>query len=270
MSDEREKIEKENADLTKIEKKSEMEVESIRLRLSELKTQLELKRSLIPQLQRELEEYTQKKVEIEREAESEMQRLFRSKSVLVPSETPQQVTESFAETFLRSSKKSDRSFQFLSFPQCLLDKIQEEEKRVQAVSGRRGYDRAAVERMMQNIRSLFVKATLQKPAASVNIRAPFQRGVLTPYSYGLCCYYSLEIEKATIGSVREEEENEEVIEAPDSDDCNIPLDMSMPVFSDLSPRSLLQSVYSILTKDANDIPQIRRELSVAALYPDHA
>lgn len=61
-----------------------------------------------------------------------------------------------------------------------------------------------------------------------------------------------------------------MIEAPDCDDCNIPLDMSTPVFSDLSPRSLLQSVYSILTKDANDIPQIRRELSVAALYPDHA
>ena len=61
-----------------------------------------------------------------------------------------------------------------------------------------------------------------------------------------------------------------MIEALDSDDdCTIPLEMSTPVFSDLSPRFLLQSVYSILSKNTSDIPQIRRELSVAAPYLGH-
>ena len=116
MNHDWEKVKKENENLAAIEKKSEREVESIRQRLTELRRQLELKRSALPALQSDLDEKMSKKAEVEREAEIEMERMFPNRSVFIPSETPQSVSDTFSETFLRSCKKCDKTFQFLTFP----------------------------------------------------------------------------------------------------------------------------------------------------------
>ena len=64
MNHDWEKVKKENENLAAIEKKSEREVESIRQRLTELRRQLELKRSALPALQSDLDEKMSKKAEV--------------------------------------------------------------------------------------------------------------------------------------------------------------------------------------------------------------
>lgn len=183
MNHDWEKIKKENENLAAIEKKSEREVESIRQRLMELRKQLELKRSSLPSLQNDLTDKMSKKMEVEREAEIEMEHLFPNKSVFVPSETPQPVSETFSETFLRSCKKCDKTFQFLTLPQSWYDNIQAQEQYIQRMTNVHNgmvWDMRAI---MNTIRTLFQKATaLQKPTVSITIRLPYQSGVLYPYT----------------------------------------------------------------------------------------
>ena len=183
MNHDWEKVKKENENLAAIEKKSEREVESIRQRLTELRRQLELKRSALPALQSDLDEKMSKKAEVEREAEIEMERMFPNRSVFIPSETPQSVSDTFSETFLRSCKKCDKTFQFLTLPQQCYDDIQAQEQYIQRmtnVDASLVWDMRAI---MDTIRTLFQKATaLQRPTVSINIRLPYQSGVLYPYT----------------------------------------------------------------------------------------
>ena len=111
MNHDWEKVKKENENLAAIEKKSERELESIRQRLTELRRQLELKRSALPALQSDLDEKMSKKAEVEREAEIEMERMFPNRSVFVPSETPQPV-----KRFCGVARNATRRFSSSPFP----------------------------------------------------------------------------------------------------------------------------------------------------------
>ena len=272
MNHDWEKVKKENENLAAIEKKSEREVESIRQRLTELRRQLELKRSALPALQSDLDEKMSKKAEVEREAEIEMERMFPNRSVFVPSETPQSVSDTFSETFLRSCKKCDKTFQFLTLPQQCYDDIQAQEQYIQRmtnVDASLVWDMRAI---MDTIRTLFQKATaLQRPTVSINIRLPYQSGVLYPYT--ICTVVSPHslIAKIAVESTPPVEKQRAKPAKPakpskpaktDDDDNVIPLNKSAKVFSDLTPSTLVANTVSSLSTVADDAHQIRNELRV--------
>lgn len=272
MNHDWEKVKKENENLAAIEKKSEREVESIRQRLTELRRQLELKRSALPALQSDLDEKMSKKAEVEREAEIEMERMFPNRSVFIPSETPQSVSDTFSETFLRSCKKCDKTFQFLTLPQQCYDDIQAQEQYIQRmtnVDASLVWDMRAI---MDTIRTLFQKATaLQRPTVSINIRLPYQSGVLYPYT--ICIVVSLHslIAKIPVESTPPVEKQRAKPAKPakpsksaktDDDDNVIPLNKNAKVFSDLTPSTLVANTVSSLSTVADDAHQIRNELRV--------
>lgn len=272
MNHDWEKVKKENENLAAIEKKSEREVESIRQRLTELRRQLELKRSALPALQSDLDEKMSKKAEVEREAEIEMERMFPNRSVFIPSETPQSVSDTFSETFLRSCKKCDKTFQFLTLPQQCYDDIQSQEQYIQRmtnVDASLVWDMRAI---MDTIRTLFQKATaLQRPTVSINIRLPYQSGVLYPYT--ICIVVSLHslIAKIPVESTPPVEKQRAKPAKPakpsksaktDDDDNVIPLNKNAKVFSDLTPSTLVANTVSSLSTVADDAHQIRNELRV--------
>lgn len=272
MNHDWEKVKKENENLAAIEKKSEREVESIRQRLTELRRQLELKRSALPALQSDLDEKMSKKAEVEREAEIEMERMFPNRSVFITSETPQSVSDTFSETFLRSCKKCDKTFQFLTLPQQCYDDIQAQEQYIQRmtnVDASLVWDMRAI---MDTIRTLFQKATaLQRPTVSINIRLPYQSGVLYPYT--ICIVVSLHslIAKIPVESTPPVEKQRAKPAKPakpsksaktDDDDNIIPLNKSAKVFSDLTPSTLVANTVSSLSTVADDAHQIRNELRV--------
>ena len=272
MNHDWEKVKKENENLAAIEKKSEREVESIRQRLTELRRQLELKRSALPALQSDLDEKMRKKAEVEREAEIEMERMFPNRSVFIPSETPQSVSDTFSETFLRSCKKCDKTFQFLTLPQQCYDDIQAQEQYIQRmtnVDASLVWDMRAI---MDTIRTLFQKATaLQRPTVSINIRLPYQSGVLYPYT--ICIVVSLHslIAKIPVESTPPVEKQRAKPAKPakpsksaktDDDDNVIPLNKNAKVFSDLTPSTLVANTVSSLSTVADDAHQIRNELRV--------
>ena len=272
MNHDWEKVKKENENLAAIEKKSEREVESIRQRLTELRRQLELKRSALPALQSDLDEKMSKKAELEREAEIEMERMFPNRSVFIPSETPQSVSDTFSETFLRSCKKCDKTFQFLTLPQQCYDDIQAQEQYIQRmtnVDASLVWDMRAI---MDTIRTLFQKATaLQRPTVSINIRLPYQSGVLYPYT--ICIVVSLHslIAKIPVESTPPVEKQRAKPAKPakpsksaktDDDDNVIPLNKNAKVFSDLTPSTLVANTVSSLSTVADDAHQIRNELRV--------
>lgn len=272
MNHDWEKVKKENENLAAIEKKSEREVESIRQRLTELRRQLELKRSALPALQSDLDEKMSKKAEVEREAEIEMERMFPNRSVFIPSETPQSVSDTFSETFLRSCKKCDKTFQFLTLPQQCYDDIQAQEQYIQRmtnVDASLVWDMRAI---MDTIRTLFQKATaLQRPTVSINIRLPYQSGVLYPYT--ICIVVSLHslIAKIPVESTPPVEKQRakpakpakpSKSAKPDDDDNVIPLNKNAKVFSDLTPSTLVANTVSSLSTVADDAHQIRNELRV--------
>ena len=272
MNHDWEKVKKENENLAAIEKKSEREVESIRQRLTELRRQLELKRSALPALQSDVDEKMSKKAEVEREAEIEMERMFPNRSVFIPSETPQSVSDTFSETFLRSCKKCDKTFQFLTLPQQCYDDIQAQEQYIQRmtnVDASLVWDMRAI---MDTIRTLFQKATaLQRPTVSINIRLPYQSGVLYPYT--ICIVVSLHslIAKIPVESTPPVEKQRAKPAKPakpsksaktDDDDNVIPLNKNAKVFSDLTPSTLVANTVSSLSTVADDAHQIRNELRV--------
>ena len=272
MNHDWEKVKKENENLAAIEKKSEREVESIRQRLTELRRQLELKRSALPALQSDLDEKMSKKAEVEREAEIEMERMFPNRSVFIPSEIPQSVSDTFSETFLRSCKKCDKTFQFLTLPQQCYDDIQAQEQYIQRmtnVDASLVWDMRAI---MDTIRTLFQKATaLQRPTVSINIRLPYQSGVLYPYT--ICIVVSLHslIAKIPVESTPPVEKQRAKPAKPakpsksaktDDDDNVIPLNKNAKVFSDLTPSTLVANTVSSLSTVADDAHQIRNELRV--------
>ena len=272
MNHDWEKVKKENENLAAIEKKSEREVESIRQRLTELRRQLELKRSALPALQSDLDEKMSKKAEVEREAEIEMERMFPNRSVFIPSETPQSVSDTFSETFLRSCKKCDKTFQFLTLPQQCYDDIQAQEQYIQRmtnVDASLVWDMRAI---MDTIRTLFQKATaLQRPTVSIIIRLPYQSGVLYPYT--ICIVVSLHslIAKIPVESTPPVEKQRAKPAKPakpsksaktDDDDNVIPLNKNAKVFSDLTPSTLVANTVSSLSTVADDAHQIRNELRV--------
>lgn len=272
MNHDWEKVKKENENLAAIEKKSEREVESIRQRLTELRRQLELKRSALPALQSDLDEKMSKKAEVEREAEIEMERMFPNRSVFITSETPQSVSDTFSETFLRSCKKCDKTFQFLTLPQQCYDDIQAQEQYIQRmtnVDASLVWDMRAI---MDTIRTLFQKATaLQRPTVSINIRLPYQSGVLYPYT--ICIVVSLHslIAKIPVESTPPVEKQRAKPAKPakpsksaktDDDDNVIPLNKNAKVFSDLTPSTLVANTVSSLSTVADDAHQIRNELRV--------
>lgn len=272
MNHDWEKVKKENENLAAIEKKSEREVESIRQRLTELRRQLELKRSALPALQSDLDEKMSKKAEVEREAEIEMERMFPNRSVFITSETPQSVSDTFSETFLRSCKKCDKTFQFLTLPQQCYDDIQAQEQYIQRmtnVDASLVWDMRAI---MDTIRTLFQKATaLQRPTVSINIRLPYQSGVLYPYT--ICTVVSPHslIAKIAVESTPPVEKQRAKPAKPakpskpaktDDDDNVIPLNKSAKVFSDLTPSTLVANTVSSLSTVADDAHQIRNELRV--------
>lgn len=272
MNHDWEKVKKENENLAAIEKKSEREVESIRQRLTELRRQLELKRSALPALQSDLDEKMSKKAEVEREAEIEMERMFPNRSVFITSETPQSVSDTFSETFLRSCKKCDKTFQFLTLPQQCYDDIQAQEQYIQRmtnVDASLVWDMRAI---MDTIRTLFQKATaLQRPTVSINIRLPYQSGVLYPYT--ICIVVSLHslIAKIPVESTPPVEKQRAKPAKPakpsksaktDDDDNIIPLNKNAKVFSDLTPSTLVANTVSSLSTVADDAHQIRNELRV--------
>ena len=272
MNHDWEKVKKENENLAAIEKKSEREVESIRQRLTELRRQLELKRSALPALQSDLDEKMSKKAEVEREAEIEMERMFPNRSVFIPSETPQSVSDTFSETFLRSCKKCDKTFQFLTLPQQCYDDIQAQEQYIQRmtnVDASLVWDMRAI---MDTLRTLFQKATaLQRPTVSINIRLPYQSGVLYPYT--ICIVVSLHslIAKIPVESTPPVEKQRAKPAKPakpsksaktDDDDNVIPLNKNAKVFSDLTPSTLVANTVSSLSTVADDAHQIRNELRV--------
>lgn len=272
MNHDWEKVKKENENLAAIEKKSEREVESIRQRLTELRRQLELKRSALPALQSDLDEKMSKKAEVEREAEIEMERMFPNKSVFIPSETPQSVSDTFSETFLRSCKKCDKTFQFLTLPQQCYDDIQAQEQYIQRmtnVDASLVWDMRAI---MDTIRTLFQKATaLQRPTVSINIRLPYQSGVLYPYTICIVVSPHSLIAKIPVESTPPVEKQRAKPAKPakpsksaktDDDDNVIPLNKNAKVFSDLTPSTLVANTVSSLSTVADDAHQIRNELRV--------
>ena len=272
MNHDWEKVKKENENLAAIEKKSEREVESIRQRLTELRRQLELKRSALPALQSDVDEKMSKKAEVEREAEIEMERMFPNRSVFVPSETPQPVSDTFSETFLRSCKKCDKTFQFLALPQQCYDDIQAQEQYIQRmtnVDASLVWDMRAI---MNTIRTLFQKATaLQRPTVSINIRLPYQSGVLYPYTICIVVSPHLLIAKIPVESTPPVEKQRAKPVKPskpskpaktDDDDNVIPLNKNAKVFSDLTPSTLVANTVSSLSTVADDAHQIRNELRV--------
>ena len=272
MNHDWEKVKKENENLAAIEKKSEREVESIRQRLTELRRQLELKRSALPALQSDLDEKMSKKAEVEREAEIEMERMFPNRSVFIPSETPQSVSDTFSETFLRSCKKCDKTFQFLTLPQQCYDDIQAQEQYIQRmtnVDASLVWDMRAI---MNTIRTLFQKATaLQRPTVSINIRLPYQSGVLYPYTICIVVSPHSLIAKIPVESTPPVEKQRAKPAKPakpsksaktDDDDNVIPLNKSAKVFSDLTPSTLVANTVSSLSTVADDAHQIRNELRV--------
>lgn len=272
MNHDWEKVKKENENLAAIEKKSEREVESIRQRLTELRRQLELKRSALPALQSDLDEKMSKKAEVEREAEIEMERMFPNRSVFIPSETPQSVSDTFSETFLRSCKKCDKTFQFLTLPQQCYDDIQAQEQYIQRmtnVDASLVWDMRAI---MDTIRTLFQKATaLQRPTVSINIRLPYQSGVLYPYTICIVVSPHSLIAKIPVESTPPVEKQRAKPAKPakpskpaktDDDDNVIPLNKSAKVFSDLTPSTLVANTVSSLSTVADDAHQIRNELRV--------
>ena len=272
MNHDWEKVKKENENLAAIEKKSEREVESIRQRLTELRRQLELKRSALPALQSDVDEKMSKKAEVEREAEIEMERMFPNRSVFIPSETPQSVSDTFSETFLRSCKKCDKTFQFLTLPQQCYDDIQAQEQYIQRmtnVDASLVWDMRAI---MDTIRTLFQKATaLQRPTVSINIRLPYQSGVLYPYTICIVVSPHSLIAKIPVESTPPVEKQRAKPAKPakpskpaktDDDDNVIPLNKSAKVFSDLTPSTLVANTVSSLSTVADDAHQIRNELRV--------
>lgn len=272
MNHDWEKVKKENENLAAIEKKSEREVESIRQRLTELRRQLELKRSALPALQSDLDEKMSKKAEVEREAEIEMERMFPNRSVFIPSETPQSVSDTFSETFLRSCKKCDKTFQFLTLPQQCYDDIQAQEQYIQRmtnVDASLVWDMRAI---MDTIRTLFQKATaLQRPTVSINIRLPYQSGVLYPYTICIVVSPHSLIAKIPVESTPPVEKQRAKPAKPakpskpaktDDDDNVIPLNKNAKVFSDLTPSTLVANTVSSLSTVADDAHQIRNELRV--------
>ena len=272
MNHDWEKVKKENENLAAIEKKSEREVESIRQRLTELRRQLELKRSALPALQSDLDEKMSKKAEVEREAEIEMERMFPNRSVFIPSETPQSVSDTFSETFLRSCKKCDKTFQFLTLPQQCYDDIQAQEQYIQRmtnVDASLVWDMRAI---MNTIRTLFQKATaLQRPTVSINIRLPYQSGVLYPYTICIVVSPHSLIAKIPVESTPPVEKQRAKPAKPakpsksaktDDDDNVIPLNKNAKVFSDLTPSTLVANTVSSLSTVADDAHQIRNELRV--------
>lgn len=272
MNHDWEKVKKENENLAAIEKKSEREVESIRQRLTELRRQLELKRSALPALQSDLDEKMSKKAEVEREAEIEMERMFPNRSVFIPSETPQSVSDTFSETFLRSCKKCDKTFQFLTLPQQCYDDIQAQEQYIQRmtnVDASLVWDMRAI---MDTIRTLFQKATaLQRPTVSINIRLPYQSGVLYPYTICIVVSPHSLIAKIPVESTPPAEKQRAKPAKPakpsksaktDDDDNVIPLNKNAKVFSDLTPSTLVANTVSSLSTVADDAHQIRNELRV--------
>ena len=272
MNHDWEKVKKENENLAAIEKKSEREVESIRQRLTELRRQLELKRSALPALQSDLDEKMSKKAEVEREAEIEMERMFPNRSVFIPSETPQSVSDTFSETFLRSCKKCDKTFQFLTLPQQCYDDIQAQEQYIQRmtnVDASLVWDMRAI---MDTIRTLFQKATaLQRPTVSINIRLPYQSGVLYPYTICIVVSPHSLIAKIPVESTPPVEKQRAKPAKPakpsksaktDDDDNVIPLNKNAKVFSDLTPSTLVTNTVSSLSTVADDAHQIRNELRV--------
>ena len=272
MNHDWEKVKKENENLAAIEKKSEREVESIRQRLTELRRQLELKRSALPALQSDLDEKMSKKAEVEREAEIEMERMFPNRSVFITSETPQSVSDTFSETFLRSCKKCDKTFQFLTLPQQCYDDIQAQEQYIQRmtnVDASLVWDMRAI---MDTIRTLFQKATaLQRPTVSINIRLPYQSGVLYPYTICIVVSPHSLIAKIAVESTPPVEKQRAKPAKPakpsksaktDDDDNVIPLNKNAKVFSDLTPSTLVANTVSSLSTVADDAHQIRNELRV--------
>ena len=272
MNHDWEKVKKENENLAAIEKKSEREVESIRQRLTELRRQLELKRSALPALQSDLDEKMSKKAEVEREAEIEMERMFPNRSVFIPSETPQSVSDTFSETFLRSCKKCDKTFQFLTLPQQCYDDIQAQEQYIQRmtnVDASLVWDMRAI---MDTIRALFQNATaLQRPTVSINIRLPYQSGVLYPYTICIVVSPHSLIAKIPVESTPPVEKQRAKPAKPakpsksaktDDDDNVIPLNKNAKVFSDLTPSTLVANTVSSLSTVADDAHQIRNELRV--------
>lgn len=272
MNHDWEKVKKENENLAAIEKKSEREVESIRQRLTELRRQLELKRSALPALQSDVDEKMSKKAEVEREAEIEMERMFPNRSVFIPSETPQSVSDTFSETFLRSCKKCDKTFQFLTLPQQCYDDIQAQEQYIQRmtnVDASLVWDMRAI---MDTIRTLFQKATaLQRPTVSINIRLPYQSGVLYPYTICIVVSPHSLIAKIPVESTPPVEKQRAKPAKPakpskpaktDDDDNVIPLNKNAKVFSDLTPSTLVANTVSSLSTVADDAHQIRNELRV--------
>ena len=272
MNHDWEKVKKENENLAAIEKKSEREVESIRQRLTELRRQLELKRSALPALQSDLDEKMSKKAEVEREAEIEMERMFPNRSVFITSETPQSVSDTFSETFLRSCKKCDKTFQFLTLPQQCYDDIQAQEQYIQRmtnVDASLVWDMRAI---MNTIRTLFQKATaLQRPTVSINIRLPYQSGVLYPYTICIVVSPHSLIAKIPVESTPPVEKQRAKPAKPakpsksaktDDDDNIIPLNKNAKVFSDLTPSTLVANTVSSLSTVADDAHQIRNELRV--------
>lgn len=272
MNHDWEKVKKENENLAAIEKKSEREVESIRQRLTELRRQLELKRSALPALQSDLDEKMSKKAEVEREAEIEMERMFPNRSVFIPSETPQSVSDTFSETFLWSCKKCDKTFQFLTLPQQCYDDIQAQEQYMQRmtnVDASLVWDMRAI---MDTIRTLFQKATaLQRPTVSINIRLPYQSGVLYPYTICIVVSPHSLIAKIPVESTPPVEKQRAKPAKPakpsksaktDDDDNVIPLNKNAKVFSDLTPSTLVANTVSSLSTVADDAHQIRNELRV--------
>lgn len=214
-----------------------------------------------------------KKAEVEREAEIEMERMFPNRSVFIPSETPQSVSDTFSETFLRSCKKCDKTFQFLTLPQQCYDDIQAQEQYIQRmtnVDASLVWDMRAI---MDTIRTLFQKATaLQRPTVSINIRLPYQSGVLYPYTICIVVSPHSLIAKIPVESTLLWRSSEpkpakpaEAFKSPaktDDDDNVIPLNKNANVFSDLTPSTLVANTVSSLSTVADDAHQIRNELRV--------
>ena len=126
--------------------------------------------------------------------------------------------------------------------------------------------------IMDTIRTLFQKATaLQRPTVSINIRLPYQSGVLYPYTICIVVSPHSLIAKIPVESTPPVEKQRAKPAKPakpsksaktDDDDNVIPLNKNAKVFSDLTPSTLVANTVSSLSTVADDAHQIRNELRV--------